>query len=108
MADAGAQHVGPCVCVCACMCACVLLPPCLCVPVGARVLRALQNSVFFAFAILFLRITLNIHLDLPLHFDEAQYWDWSKNLDWGYFSKPPLLAFLIRIVDIFNISLMQI
>ena len=58
----------------------------------------LNYFLFFAFIILFLRIILNIHIDLPLHFDEAQYWDWSQNLDWGYFSKPPLLAFLIRIV----------
>ena len=32
-----------------------------------------------------------------MHFDEAQYWSWSKNLDWGYFSKPPLIAWLIFI-----------
>ncbi len=54
--------------------------------------------LFFSLAIFFLRITFNILADLPLHFDEAQYWDWSQNLDWGYFSKPPFLAFLIRIV----------
>ena len=58
----------------------------------------LNFFLFFSFAILFLRITLNIHVNLPLHFDEAQYWDWSQNLDWGYFSKPPLLAFLIRVL----------
>ena len=54
--------------------------------------------LILSFTILLLRIILNIHIDLPLHFDEAQYWDWSQNLDWGYFSKPPLLAFLIRVV----------
>ena len=31
-----------------------------------------------------------------LFFDEAQYWDWSRNLAFGYFSKPPLIAWLIR------------
>ena len=56
------------------------------------------NFLILSFSILLLRIILNIHIDLPLHFDEAQYWDWSQNLDWGYFSKPPLLAFLIRVV----------
>jgi len=30
-----------------------------------------------------------------LHGDEAQYWAWSKNLDWGYFTKPPLIAWII-------------
>ncbi len=58
----------------------------------------LNFFLFLSFTILLLRIILNIYIGLPLHFDEAQYWDWSQNLDWGYFSKPPLLAFLIRVV----------
>ena len=32
---------------------------------------------------------------LGLHGDEAQYWAWSKELDWGYFTKPPLIAWVI-------------
>src|SRR2546430_1542444 len=28
--------------------------------------------------------------------DEAQYWDWSRNLDLSYYSKGPLIAYLIR------------
>jgi hypothetical protein len=28
--------------------------------------------------------------------DEAHYWDWSRNLDWSYYSKGPLVAWLIR------------
>ena len=32
---------------------------------------------------------------LDLHFDEAQYWAWSRSLEWGYFSKPPLVAWVI-------------
>ena len=58
----------------------------------------LNFFLILSFTILILRIILNIHIGLPLHFDEAQYWDWSQNLDWGFFSKPPLLAFLIRVV----------
>ena len=30
-----------------------------------------------------------------LFFDEAQYWTWSKNLDLGYYSKPPMIGWLI-------------
>lgn len=30
-----------------------------------------------------------------LHFDEAQYWTWSRHLDWSYYSKGPLVAWLI-------------
>lgn len=28
--------------------------------------------------------------------DEAHYWDWSRHPDWGYYSKGPLIAWLIR------------
>ncbi|MEW5774003.1 MAG: glycosyltransferase family 39 protein [Thermodesulfobacteriota bacterium] len=29
--------------------------------------------------------------------DEAQYWDWSRTLQLSYFTKPPLIAYLIRL-----------
>jgi 4-amino-4-deoxy-L-arabinose transferase-like glycosyltransferase len=32
---------------------------------------------------------------LDLYFDEAQYWAWAQEPAFGYFSKPPLLAWLI-------------
>jgi 4-amino-4-deoxy-L-arabinose transferase-like glycosyltransferase len=32
---------------------------------------------------------------VDLFFDESQYWAWSRELDFGYFSKPPLLAWVI-------------
>lgn len=31
-----------------------------------------------------------------LFFDEAQYWAWSRDLAWGYYSKPPVIGWLIR------------
>lgn len=34
-----------------------------------------------------------------LYVDEAQYWAWSQNLAWGYFSKPPLLAWMIAAAE---------
>ncbi len=39
-------------------------------------------------------LTWNCPLDLAP--DEAHYWDWSRNLDWSYYSKGPLVAYLIR------------
>jgi 4-amino-4-deoxy-L-arabinose transferase-like glycosyltransferase len=33
---------------------------------------------------------------LELYPDEAQYWLWSRHLALGYFSKPPMIAWLIR------------
>lgn len=32
---------------------------------------------------------------LELDFEEAQYWYWAQHPAWGYFSKPPLIAWLI-------------
>src|SRR6516164_5376204 len=36
--------------------------------------------------------------DCPLDLapDEAHYWDWSRHPDWSYYSKGPLVAWLIR------------
>src|SRR5262249_50821923 len=36
--------------------------------------------------------------DCPLDLapDEAHYWDWSRHLDWSYYSKGPLVAYVIR------------
>ncbi len=36
----------------------------------------------------------NCPLDLAP--DEAHYWDWSRHLDWSYYSKGPLVAWIIR------------
>jgi hypothetical protein len=33
---------------------------------------------------------------LDLSPDEAHYWDWSRHPDWSYYSKGPLVAYLIR------------
>ncbi|MEE4208734.1 MAG: glycosyltransferase family 39 protein, partial [Parvularcula sp.] len=33
--------------------------------------------------------------DLELGADEAQYWFWGQNLAWGYYSKPPMIGWLI-------------
>lgn len=32
---------------------------------------------------------------LELYPDEAQYWLWSRELAWGYYSKPPVVAWII-------------
>jgi 4-amino-4-deoxy-L-arabinose transferase-like glycosyltransferase len=39
---------------------------------------------------------LAFHCPLDLAPDEAHYWDWSRHLDWSYYSKGPLVAWLIR------------
>ena len=40
-----------------------------------------------------------VYSDVDLFFDESQYWAWSRELAFGYFSKPPLLAWLIAGAD---------
>ena len=40
--------------------------------------------------------TIGLHYSVvDLFFDESQYWAWSRELAFGYFSKPPLLAWII-------------
>ncbi len=46
-------------------------------------------------ALLIFRVAALFISPLGLHGDEAQYWAWSKDLDWGYFTKPPLIAWVI-------------
>src|SRR5215207_5803754 len=41
-------------------------------------------------------VYLNWNCPIDLSGDEAQYWDWSRNLDLSYYSKGPLVAYLIR------------
>ncbi len=36
---------------------------------------------------------------VDLFFDESQYWAWSRELAFGYFSKPPLLAWIIALAE---------
>ena len=33
----------------------------------------------------------------PLSADEAHYWEWSRRLDWSYYSKGPMVAYLIAL-----------
>jgi hypothetical protein len=46
-------------------------------------------------ALLALRLAARIDLVL----DEAQYWTWSRDLAFGYFSKPPMIAWVIRVAS---------
>jgi 4-amino-4-deoxy-L-arabinose transferase-like glycosyltransferase len=48
-------------------------------------------------ALLVVRLFVLYFATTDLFFDEAQYWWWSRDLAPGYFSKPPLIAWLIRL-----------
>lgn len=42
------------------------------------------------------RVGLLALAEADLFVDEAQYWLWGQQLAWGYYSKPPLIAWVIR------------
>ncbi len=39
-------------------------------------------------------------VDFQLAGDETYYWDWGRQLDWGYFSKPPLIAWIMGLIRV--------
>lgn len=45
--------------------------------------------------LLLIRLVLVFTSPLELYADEAQYWRWGQTLEWGYYSKPPLIAWVI-------------
>ena len=51
--------------------------------------------IIIVLTFILLRVFAIISTPLELSADEAQYWLWSKELNWGYFSKPPMIAWLI-------------
>lgn len=43
-----------------------------------------------------LRLLAILASPLNLYADEAQYWRWAQELAWGYYSKPPMIAWVIH------------
>ncbi|MFN3593127.1 MAG: glycosyltransferase family 39 protein [Thiobacillaceae bacterium] len=59
-----------------------------------------RTAVWLILALLLLtawRVLAVWHRELELYADEAQYWSWSLAPDWGYYSKPPMVAWLIHV-----------
>src|SRR3954453_20431675 len=52
-------------------------------------------AVLIVGAITATRILVLVLTPLQFYPDEAQYWWWAQAPDWGYFSKPPLIAWII-------------
>jgi 4-amino-4-deoxy-L-arabinose transferase-like glycosyltransferase len=61
----------------------------------AEILAYRNLAMLIAFAVTLVRILVLMVQPVPLSMDEAQYWIWSRDLAAGYFSKPPLLAWII-------------
>lgn len=65
-------------------------------PVPARDVWHRRFLLFLAGVVAW-RLLYLIAAPLDLAPDEAYYWDWSRRLAWGYYSKPPLIAWLIAL-----------
>src|SRR3954468_32904 len=61
-------------------------------PIRCRLILVLVLTLGFVSHVLY----LNRDCPIDLSGDEAQYWDWSRHLDLSYYSKGPLIAYLIR------------
>jgi hypothetical protein len=61
------------------------------IPPRTWMVWAISINLFIAFT----RILALRNSPLDLLPDEAQYWSWSRHLAFGYFSKPPVIAWLI-------------
>ena len=57
--------------------------------------KALRQLLIIIFIFTLARVVILMSSQLSLHGDEAQYWSWSQDLDWGYYTKPPIIAWLI-------------
>lgn len=57
----------------------------------------LRLAVGLIAAVTAVRVAVLVFSPLQLYPDEAQYWWWAQTPDWGYFSKPPLIAWIIWI-----------
>ena len=53
--------------------------------------------VFFLTAFSLFRLYYILHGPLDLSPDEAHYWEWSRRLDMSYYSKGPMIAYLISL-----------
>jgi 4-amino-4-deoxy-L-arabinose transferase-like glycosyltransferase len=66
----------------------------------AAAAAAWQWAVAITAAVTLARLAAMRLSPLQLYADEAQYWLWSRHLAFGYFTKPPLIAWLIRLTTL--------
>ncbi|RIJ17554.1 glycosyltransferase family 39 protein [Henriciella mobilis] len=57
---------------------------------------AARFTALILIGLLIVRLICILLTPLELYADEAQYWRWGQSLEWGYYSKPPLIAWLIH------------
>ncbi len=57
----------------------------------------LAKLLLFIALVTLYRLYILTHIDIDLYADEAYYWGWAQHFDFGYYSKPPMVAWLIMI-----------
>ncbi|MBF9035054.1 glycosyl transferase [Rhodobacterales bacterium HKCCE2091] len=55
-------------------------------------------ALFVIAALTAWRLAFLPYATADLFVDETQYWQWGQALDWGYYSKPPLIGWVLRAV----------
>jgi len=69
-------------------------------PPSAILLQARDLAFALIATAAFARLGYLLVTPLELVGDESYYWDWGRDLSWGYFSKPPLIAWLMAFGDL--------
>lgn len=66
---------------------------------GTNLAPETNKFAVITLSVLLVLLTIRIAgvLVTPLNLgpDEAQYWRWGQSFDWGYYSKPPMIAWMI-------------
>lgn len=65
---------------------------------------SLRLGLAIVFSITLWRVVMLDFNRTDLFLDEAQYWFWGQNLDFGYYSKPPIIAWVIRFFNAISAS----
>ncbi len=56
---------------------------------------SLKSLLLFIAAVTIYRYYVLTHVNIDLYADEAYYWGWAQSFEFGYYSKPPMVAWLI-------------
>ena len=65
---------------------------------GLKGKHDLGQTIRFVTFVTTLRIGYLFYFPLSLVGDESYYWEWGRQLDWGYYSKPPMIGWLMGAV----------
>ena len=63
--------------------------------IGLRGCQDASHAYRLIISVTILRVVYLFIFPLGLVGDESYYWEWGRNLDWGYYSKPPLIGWLM-------------